>query len=87
MKYLQFIDPQDTKKYYIYEYIIGQGDMALYRKGDVIGKKTIFDRESNVQGVPLGTLKYMMYRGHELKTYPSYDDLEAELFMEALEDF
>jgi hypothetical protein len=85
-KYIKFIDPRDSKKYFIFEYVRGTGEMATYRKGRIIGKKTAFDVDSHIES-PVGALKHMVHRGHKLETYTSLDELEAELFMEAFEDF
>ena len=84
--YLKFTDPMDSKKYFIYEHVRGHGDMATYRKGKVVGKKTIFDVESQMEA-PISSLKYMVHRGHKLEGYATYEELECELFMEAFEDF
>ena len=84
--YLKFIDPNDDKKYYLYEYVIGHGDMATYRKGKVIGKKSVFDTESQAQ-VPVSALKHMLHRGHKFSEYATQDELEGELFLDAFVDF
>ena len=84
--YLKFIDPNDSKKYYLYEYIRGTGEMATYRKGKVIGKKALFDVESKAE-VPVGALKHMVHRGHKLSTYETQEELECELFLEAFDEY
>jgi len=81
-QYIKFINPRDSKKYYIYEYVRGTGEMAIYSKGKVIGKKTVFDGDCQADA-PINALKLMMYRGHKYETYATLDDLEGELFLEA----
>ena len=81
-QYIKFVDPKDERKYYIYEYVRGTGDMATYRKGSVIGKKTLFDKTATAES-PVNALKLMMYRGHKSELYETLDELEADLFMEA----
>ena len=81
-KYIKFIDPSDKKKYYIYEYVNGFGEMAIYKKGKVIGKKTVFDGDCQANA-PINALKLMIYRGHKFEMYATLEDLEGELFLEA----
>ena len=81
--YIKFIDPQDKKKYYIYAYVRGMGDMAIYHRGKVIGKKTVFDGMQMEADVPINALKFGMYSGHKLELYDSLEDLEGDLFLEA----
>jgi len=80
--YIKFIDPRNDKKYYIYEYVRGMGEMAIYRKGKVIGKRTVFDGDCQADA-PINALKLMMYRGHKFEMYETLEDLEGELFLEA----
>jgi hypothetical protein len=87
-KYLKFIDPIDQKKYHIYEWVRGIGEMATYRKGKVIGNKTMFDHEAQVNvPVPYNALKLGVHRGMKVEEYETLEALECELFMEAFEDF
>ena len=81
-KYIKFIDPNDDKKYYIYEYVRGMGEMSMYRKGSVKGKKTIFDEESTAQA-PINALKLMVHRGMKYEAYATLEDLEGDLFLES----
>lgn len=81
-KYIKFISPHDKKKYFIFEYVRGTGEMAIYCKGKVIGKKTVFDGDCQADA-PINALKLMMYRGHKFETYETLEDLEGELFLEA----
>jgi len=81
-QYIKFIDPSDKRKYYIFEYVRGIGEMAIYRKGKVIGKKTVFDGDCQADA-PVNALKLMMYRGHKFESFATLEDLEGELFMEA----
>jgi hypothetical protein len=85
-KYIKFIDPHDDKKYYIFEYVRGTGDMSIYRKGRVIGKKTVFDGDSQIDA-PVNALKLSLYRGHKFEMFKTLEDLEGDLFMEALLDY
>lgn len=89
MRYLKFTDQNDERKYYIYEWVMGQNEMASYRKGKVVGKKTVFDVDSQVNlPVPLNALKLGVHRGMKVEEYATLDDLEGDLFLEAfLEDF
>ena len=84
-KYIKFINPQDSKKYYIYEYVKGFGDMSIYKKGKVTGKKTVFDGDSQADA-PVNALKLMLYRGHKFESYATLEDLEGDLFLEAFLD-
>ena len=86
-QYIKFIDLNDEKKYYIYEYVRGMGDIAIYRKGRVVGKnKTVFDGDSQID-VPINALKLGLYRGHKFEMFKTLEDLEGDLFMEALLDY
>ncbi len=85
--YLKFIDPQDDSKYYIYEYIRGMGEMAMYCTGKIVGKKTQFDSMSPQAMVPIGPLKLGIHRGCKCDTYDTIEELECELFLEAFEDY
>ena len=85
-KYLRFVNRNDDKKYYIYEYVRGNGDMSIYRRGKVVGKRTVFENEFT-SSMPLSTLKFMLHKGLKFQSFETLDELEAELFMEAFEDF
>jgi hypothetical protein len=88
--YLKFIDPSqrdEKNKYSLYEYVKGTGDMSIYRKGNVVNKKTVFDGMTVQAEMPLSSLKHMIHRGQKCDEYDSLDELEGELFMEAFEDF
>lgn len=84
--YIKFIDPKDKKKFYLYEYVRGHGEMATYRKGRVIGKKSVFDYDAQAQA-PVNALKHMVHRGYKFSEYASQEELEGELFLDAFEDF
>jgi hypothetical protein len=86
-QYLKFIDKNDKKKYYIYEYVRGTGDMTIYRAGKVVGKKATFDEFGMNSSMPLSTLKNMLHRGMKFDSYPTADELEADLFMESFLEF
>ena len=81
--YLKFISPNDERKYFIYEFVKGTGDMAMYCKGRVIGNKTTFDSMEAQATVALSVLKNCIHRGHKLEEYATFDDLEGDLFLEA----
>ena len=85
--YLKFIDPNDKKRYFIYEYVRGMNEMSIYRKGRVIGKKTTFDTMDAQGSMPISVLKNMVHRGCKCVSFATYDDLEADLFMEAFLDY
>jgi len=86
--YIKFVDPNDDRKYFIYEHVVGMGYMAIYVKGNVIGKKTMFDKMNPKAKVPLSVLKFGMHQGQTLVEYNSLEELENDLFLENfLEDF
>ena len=86
-KYLKFIDKFDSKKYYIYEWVRGTGNMTIYRGGRVVGKTTKFDAVGMNANMPLSTLKNMLHAGLKYESYANLEDLEGDLFMEAFLDF
>ena len=82
--YYKFTD--SNGKYFIYEYIVGFGDMATYKIGKIVGKKTIFESVEACVQIPIGVLKRTMHIGHTINEYETLEDLEGELFLENLLD-
>ena len=85
--YLKFIDPASDKKYVIYEYVRGTGDMSIYCRGRVIGKKTAFDTMNPMASTPITVLKNMIHNKWKCDSFATYDDLEADLFMESFLEY
>ncbi|MCP3685934.1 MAG: hypothetical protein GY861_25080 [bacterium] len=85
VKYIKFVD--SNGKYFIFEFVRGTGEMATYRQGRVVGNKTNFEKMGATPDMPLSFLKLNMYRGFKTDEYATLEDLEGELFLEALEDF
>ena len=71
-----------TKKQYIYQFVRGQGDMATYTQGKIIGKKTNFEADGMAIQAPIGALKNMVHRGLKCEEFEKLEDLEAVLFLE-----